>query len=217
MPSWWIWVLRRVSSPAWARAQLVDLALPRRRGKDRQNGRLARHAESTALCDHQRVDERFRQIGEQLRHLGGGLEPVLRRDPTPLALSDLGAVRDAQQDVVRLPARAVDEVHIVGRDQRQVARHREINQRRLDLFLHLEAVAHHLDVQPTGKEFLELREQAFGAAAISARERTPDRPVEGACQRDQTAGECLQILELEFREPGLGVERERESSLSRLP
>ena len=133
------------------RAQLADLVLPgagRKRGQDR---RLARHPERAAPGDHQSIRERLGQVGEQLSHLGGALQPVLRGRPPPLGLGDLGAVGNAQQDVVRLPLGRLDELHVVGGDQGQLAFDRQVDQRRLDLVLHLEAVAHQLDVETTGE------------------------------------------------------------------
>ena len=124
---------------------------------------------------------------------------MLRGGAPPLALGDLGAVGDAQQDVVRLPLRRVDELHIVGGDQGQLAIDRQVDQRRLDLVLHLEAVADQLDVQTTGEKFPKAIEQALGAAAVAARQRTPDRPLGAAGQRDQTVAIGREQIELEFR------------------
>jgi hypothetical protein len=48
-------------------------------------------------------------------------------------------------------------------------------------------VAHQLDVQTTRERLLKAVEQALGAAPVAARQRAPDRPLDAAGQRDQTA------------------------------
>ena len=62
---------------------------------------------------------RLGHVGEQLGHLGRGLEPVLDREPTPVLLRHLRTLGDADQRVVRVVAGGLQEVHVVGRDQRQ--------------------------------------------------------------------------------------------------
>ena len=65
---------------------------------------------------------------------------------------DLGAVGDAQQHVVGLEPVRLHEMHVVGRDQRQIVAQRELDQRRLDRVLGGEAVAHQLDVEAAGEQ-----------------------------------------------------------------
>ena len=52
---------------------------------------------------------------------------MLGGQPAALGLGDLGAVGDAQQDVVRLVLVGVDEMGVVGRDQRQVVLQRDLD------------------------------------------------------------------------------------------
>ena len=57
------------------------------------------------------------------------LEEVLARQPAPLVLGDVGALRDAQQRVVRLVVVGGGEIDLVGGDDRQRARVGEVEQR----------------------------------------------------------------------------------------
>ena len=133
------------SSPARAAPQLFGLPRPRRGGLVAAVVRLARFTgekrgrigasrarpEGAALRDLDGRRERLRQIGEQRRHLGAGLETVLRRELAPLAVGDQPALGDADQRVVRLVVVARGEKRLVGRDQRHAARIGKIDQRRL--------------------------------------------------------------------------------------
>ena len=65
----------------------------------------------------------------------GVLQAVLGRQAAAVLLRDLGAVGDAEQHVVGLELVVLHEMHVVGRDQRQVARERELDQRGLDRVL----------------------------------------------------------------------------------
>ena len=111
---------------------------------------------------------------------------MLRSDPAALALTDLSALGDAQEHVVDLPLRRLEELDVIGRDQRQVALEREIDQGRLELLLDLEMVAHQLDVETVGEHPGEAFEQTLGEAPVAARERAPDRTVDAAGERDQS-------------------------------
>ena len=102
-------------------AQFLVLAAAVGGREGRQDRRAARHHEAAAPRDHQRVGDRLGQVGEQLGHLGRRLEAVLGRQAAAVLLRDLGAVGDAEQHVVGLELVGLDEMHVVGRDQRQVA------------------------------------------------------------------------------------------------
>ena len=88
-------------------------------GEARQD-RLARHRpERAALGDLDRGRQRFRDVGEQHRHLGAGLEAVIGRQLVAIGLGDQPAAGDAQQRVVGLVIVIAGEIRLVGRDQRQ--------------------------------------------------------------------------------------------------
>ena len=55
-----------------------------------------------ALRDLDRRGERLRQVGEQRRHLGAGLEAVLGRELAAVGLRDEAALGDADQRVMGL-------------------------------------------------------------------------------------------------------------------
>jgi streptogramin lyase len=70
-------------------------------GREAGQDRIALvHHEGAAAGDVEGVVAGFRQVGEQLAHVLGRLEPVLGRHAPALVLADEGAVGDAQQGVV---------------------------------------------------------------------------------------------------------------------
>ncbi len=156
-------------------AKLARLVPAGRGRKIRQDRRPGRDHEAATLRDHQAVLCRLGQIGEQLDHLGSTLEAVLGRQPAALLLADLRAIGDAQEDVVRLVLGGVDEMDVVGRDQRQVAAEGQVDQGRLDLLLGREPVAHQLDVEAAREQRRQLGQQRLGEAAIAVH-AAPGRP-----------------------------------------
>ena len=69
-------------------------------GETRQD-RLARHRpERAALGDLDRGGQRFRNVGEQHRHLGARLEAVIGRQLFAVGLGDQASAGDAEQRVV---------------------------------------------------------------------------------------------------------------------
>ena len=72
-------------------------------GEERRQDRLALHRPVGATArDLDGVVERLGQVGEQLAHLGTGLEIMLRAQPSPVVDRDIAAFRDADQRVMRL-------------------------------------------------------------------------------------------------------------------
>ena len=74
-------------------------------GADREarQDRLARlRPERAALGDLDRRGQRLRNVGEQHRHLGAGLEAVIGRELLAIGLGDQPAAGDAQQRVMGL-------------------------------------------------------------------------------------------------------------------
>ena len=90
---------RTVSSSRRARAHL---------GADRQQRLAGLRHHRAAAGDGERVVAGLRQVGEQRAHVGGGLEPMLRRDAAAVLFRQQAALGDAEQRVVRL-------VHVGGR------------------------------------------------------------------------------------------------------
>ena len=124
-----------------------------------------------------------------------------------MLLRDLGAVGDAEQHVVGLELVRGDEVHVVGRDQRQVARERELDQRGLDRVLGGRLVAHQLDVEAAREARLEVREPGLGELAVALQQRLADRAFGAAGQRDQAAAVGGEVVRRELgRAAGLAAE-----------
>ncbi len=158
------------------------------------------------MRDHERIPGRLGQIGEQLRHLGSTLEPVLGRQPAALLLADLSAIGDAQQDVVRLVVGGVDEVHVVGRDQRQTALEGEVDQGRLDLLLGREPVAHQLDVKPAREQRREPGQQRLAETAVAVQQCPAERPLGATGERDQPVRGARQVIEPDLRRAAITAE-----------
>ena len=101
--------------------QRILLGAAGKLGVARQDG-LARHRHvGAALGDHQGIVASLRQVGEELAHLGGRLEIMLRGQPAAVGILDMGALLDAQQHVMRLVHRGLGKMHVVGRHQWQAA------------------------------------------------------------------------------------------------
>ena len=177
-----------------------------RRGCDeaRQDRLAALGPEGAALGDLDGVGQRLRQVGEQLRHLLGGLEEVLARQAPPVVLGDVVAVGDAQQRVVRLVVVGRGEIDLVGGDDRQRARIGELEQRRLGLDLVLQAVALDLDVEPVAENLLQRLQALERQLLLALAQRLVDGAVRAAGQRDQAGAVRLQPLDLDVRRLVLG-------------
>jgi len=120
---------------------------------------------------------------------------VLGRHPAALALGDLRAVGDAQENVVGLVLLGIDEVGIIGRDQRQVVRQRDLDQRGLDPFLIIQAMAHQLDVEAIGEGVAELADQRLGEIAVAGEQGPANRPLGAAGERDQALARLGEVVE----------------------
>ena len=155
--------------------------MPGAAGDEARQDRLAADGtEGAALGDLDGIGERLRQVGEQLRHLLGGLEEMLPRQPAALVLGDVGALSDAQQRVVRLVVVGGGEIDLVGGDDRQRAGVGKVEQRRLGLDLVLEAVALDLDVEPVAEDLLQHLQALEGHLLLSLAQRLVDGPVGAA-------------------------------------
>ena len=129
---------------------LLSCRIGARAGADREarQDRLSRlRAERAALRDLDRGGQRFRNVGEQHRHLGAGLETMIGRELLAIGLGDQLAAGDAEQRVVRFVIVIRREIRLVGRDQRQSLGIGEIDQAGLDAALLVDAVALQFDIE----------------------------------------------------------------------
>ena len=107
-------------------AQMILDAAARGHRVGRQ-GRLAEpHLEVQPPRDLDGILERLRQVGEQLRHLLRGAQVLLLAVAARTrGVGEQRAFLDADPRLVRLEIVARHEAHVVGRDDRHAARHRE--------------------------------------------------------------------------------------------
>ena len=168
-------------------AQLLDLVhcIPAGNGEARQDGLSRQRPVGAADGDLDAGLGRLGQVGEQSRHLGAGLEPVLGREAAPLGGREKRALGDAEQGVMRLVVGGGGEIGLVGRDQRQAAAVGELDQRRLGHFLGFEPVALELHVEAVAENLGEALEATFGEVGHVMAERAVDRAGRPAGQRDE--------------------------------
>ena len=87
-------------------------------GEARQDRAAVLRIVGTAQCDLDRVVDRFRQVGEQLCHVGLAAQEIVRRQPAPVIDGNDRAFGDGDQRVMRLIIVARGEERLVGGDQR---------------------------------------------------------------------------------------------------
>ncbi len=131
--------------------------------------------------------ERFGQIGKERRHLVRRLQPMVRGQPLSFLHPDLNALLDAQQNVVALVLMGLEEVHVVGRDERQVQGKSEIDQRGLDLILVGEVVTHQLNIETPIEGFGQTLGNRGRKILVSLKQSPADRPLGPTGQQDQIA------------------------------
>ena len=100
---------------------------------------------------------------------------MLRRQAPALGRVDRGAGGDAQQRVVRLVEIGGVEINVVGRDQRQVERVGQIDQRILDPIFLGEPVTLQLDIEPAREQSGQLFEQRLRHLLAPACEQPANR------------------------------------------
>ena len=184
---------RTVSSSVWPGADL---------GADRQQ-RLARFRHHRAHPgDGERVVAGLRQVGEQGAHVGGRLEPVLRRDAAAVQFGQRAALGDAQQRVVRLVHVRLPEVAVVGRHQRDAARVGEPDQAGFDRGLHRQAVAMQLLDGAAGEGCVHRVQQAFSFRLLALGEQAANRSGGPAGQQQQARRVLGDPLERQLRLQG---------------
>ena len=131
---------------------------------------------------------------------------MVGRESTPLLLGDMPALGDAQKRVMRLVHRGVREIGLVGRDQRQIVGHREVDQVVLDATLDLLAMAGELDIEPVRKRFPKLLQRAARLLYLPVGEQPAERAGSPGGERDQSR--CVQrdVPERHVRVAGLGLQ-----------
>ncbi len=158
--------------------------VPLAAGEERQDRIALRHCKRTALGDDERVGERFRQIGKQQRHLGGGFQVMVRRQFAAVLLEDFSPLRDAQKHIVGFVILRFGEIGFVGGDQRNVPFVCHIEQGALDGPV-ITAMALQLDVESVAVEVLQCGGDFGGKVRLTVRKRPIERTGRAAGQDDQ--------------------------------
>ncbi|MGY4469495.1 hypothetical protein ACVWWK_005204 [Bradyrhizobium sp. LB9.1b] len=178
--------------------------------REERQDRLARHrAERAALGDLHRRGQRLRNIGEQHRHLGAGLEAVVGRELLALGLCDQPPAGDAEQRVMRFVIVGRGEIRLVGRNQRQALGVSDVDQAAFDSPLLLGVVALQLDVEAVAKQAGQTLAARGGNFGLPRGKRQRDRPVRTARQHNQAFGLALQPVKLDVGGVGVGRLQER--------
>ncbi len=168
-------------------------------GQARQDRLALGRGDGAALGDDQRVGQRFRQIVEQAAHFGGRFHPGVRRTGPPVGHVDIGAVGDAEHDVVRGMEMRFGKAGRVGCYQRQVAGIGEIQQVRLRLSLYGIEPTTDFDIETVGKECFQplcIGKRGFG---LILRKQAGQRAFAARGQRDQAVGPPLQHVQVDMR------------------
>ena len=155
--------------------------------------------EGGALGEDHRVEDRLGHILEQARHLGGGLKPRLGRGAAAIARINIGGIGDAQHRVVRGMEMRLGEAGGVGRDEREIARISEIDQRCLRRFLDRIAAPCQLDIEPIAEQRLQAIRIAQAMLRLLGAEQPRERAVARAGQCDQPFAVALQRIERDMR------------------
>ena len=99
---------------------------------------------------------------------------------------------------MRLELRRLEEMDVVGRDQRQVQAQRHLDQGRLDLVLIDLPMPHQLDVEPAREDLQQALEQALGEAAVAVQQRPAGQALRTAGERDQPLAEAREVIQLQL-------------------
>ena len=145
-----------------------------------------------ALGDFHRVLQGCRQVGEQFRHLGLGLEALLLVEtPGAPRIGQNLAGRNAGTRFVRGEFLAVQELHRMRRHHRQSQLRRQRD--RLPQFRFRLTGALHLDVEMPGEKRRPAPRATFGGGQIAVAERHADVAELRARQCDQAARRALPL------------------------
>ena len=163
---------RKRSSRPFAREVAQVLLGRQSRGHlvERELGAGLRNLQVAEVGDAHGVRDRLGHLGEDPRHLVGGLEEELGElELHPPALGHLLARADADQDVLGPGVLAPGVVHVVGGHQRDAGRARDLDQGPVDGLLLGDAVVLQLQPEPVGSEQLAVAQ----APAPAPRRRAP--------------------------------------------
>jgi hypothetical protein len=147
---------------------------------------LQRRAISTEFC------QRLGQVGEQLGHLGAGLEVLLRAEALrPALVAQHIALRDADARLVRLVVVAAQELHRMRRHQRQAEARREVgaggHQHLVCRGTIAPAGTLDFDVIGAGEQACPGLGTHLGLVQLAGRQQLRDVPRRAAGKRDQAA------------------------------
>ena len=179
-----------------AQHRRLALAVAGEAGQDRLA--IGRHHRA-ALGDDQGIVDRLGQVGEQLPHRLGGLEPGVGTGADAILALDIGRMGDAQHRVMRVEEVAVREAAGVRRDQRQVALIGEVDQRLFGrLFDHV-ATAGELDIEAVGEQRLQPVEIGGGPVGLVLVDQPGERALAARGQRDQPVAAPFERGEVDMR------------------
>lgn len=158
-----------------------------------------RHGAMTAqLRDDQRVLDRLGQVGEELLHHLGGLQPRLGTAFGAVVHFHIGRIGDAQHGVVRVAEAAVGEAAGIGRDQRQVAVIGQVDQ--LLLGRHLDGIVapRQFDIEAVTIDRLKPVGIGPGPIRLAFGKQAGNAALAPGCQRDQALAEPRQRIEADM-------------------
>ena len=168
-------------------------------GDARQDRLALRRAERAAPGDDGGVVDRLGQVGEQLAHRHRRLDPGLGRGAEPVVALDVARLGDAQHRVVRGVEFGLGISGGVGRDQRQIVRVGEVDQRGLGRLLDRIAAAAELDIEPAREQGLQAFEHGSGGRLLALGGEPCQRALPASGQRDQAFGAAVERVERDVR------------------
>jgi hypothetical protein len=163
------------------------------RGREIRQAALAQfHREAAAEGDLHRVLQGLRQIGEEFNHFRPRLEILLRTETLrPSLVAQHVAFGDADARLVRLVVIAREELHRMGRHQRQTEARSEVGAGRHQHVVGCSAVAAagtlHFDVITAGEQLRPSLGPHIGLVELARRQHLPDVAQWPARQCDQAA------------------------------
>ena len=128
--------------------KLLRLRAPGARGKAGQDRIALLDEKGAAAGDFQSVVAGLGQVREGLTHGGGGLQIMLGRHPAPIVLTEVGAIGDAEQSLVRSVHILGGEIHIVGGHERNISLVGEGHEVRLGARFRRQTVTLQLHIKP---------------------------------------------------------------------
>ncbi len=156
-------------------------------------------AEGAALRDLDGRCERFGQVGKERRHLGAGLEMMLRGELPTLVVGEEPAFGDADQGIMGLVVLAPGEERLVRGNQRNAVPIGELDEQRFGMSLGLGAVALQLDVEAVPEQLEQRLQPGGGKLALARGDGAVERTGRAAGERKQALRLAPQRGKLEMR------------------